>query len=93
MGSSETKQATITNCWYHCGFLDNYNQKDDDDLKINLNKMQIKLKDIDKFAFQSFSSENSKTMTAEEFTIDDRECIESLTDAEILLIVRKTETS
>ena len=90
----QVKQATITNCWYHCGFLDNYNPKEDDDLKINLNKIQIKLKDIDKFSFQIFSSESSKTMTAEEFTtIDDRECIQSLTDEEILLIVRQPETS
>ena len=87
------KTSTISNCWHHCGFLDNHSLKNDgDDLAANISKIKIKLKDINQFKSQT--DESSIDLITEEFiSIDENECIESLTDDEILLIVKNSDTS
>jgi hypothetical protein len=92
----KVKTTTITNCWHHCGFLENHMLTNDgDDLAANVNKIKIKLKDLHLFAFKpSQNDESSINLMIEEFiSIDETECIESLTDEEILLIVKNPEIS
>ncbi len=63
------KTTTITNCWHHCGFLENHMLTNDgDDLAANVNKIKIKLKDLHLFAFKpSQNDESSINLMIEEF--------------------------
>ncbi len=92
----KVKTTTITNCWNHCGFLENHMLTNDgDDLAVNVNKIKSKLKDLHLFAFKpSQNDESSINLMIEEFiSIDETECIESLTDEDILLIIKNPEIS
>ena len=90
------KTSTISNCWHHCGFLDNYTPIADNDLTIRLKTIDAKLKDIDNFALSNSSDcsnhEAIESFSADELIqIDENECIQSLTDEDILLIVKNEE--
>ena len=67
-------------------------ENDGDDLTANINKLKIKLKDINPFASKSTQKdESSISLMIEEFISMDEN--ESLTDEEILLMAKNPETS